>query len=164
MLHPRVFIFAALLGHVACMIRPAVIGYSQLGVCKNAQTGAGLVSAPPSHAVVIFRVTQIDNRQTDVDWLFDSTRLQVNPPSSPQQNLGGTGPVAIPRKAVVPVNALVGILVESGNEDGRDAANVNYFLLYAPTPSGPGTLGAKSNSSQVVYPFDPDCNVIASRP
>jgi hypothetical protein len=138
----------------------AVIHYRQLGACINAQTGNGPVAAPPSHAVVIFRVSTIDNTKTGVDWSFNSSALTVNSVEI-QQNLGGTGPVPIPNHQNVAVNALVGILVATDNANGSDASTTNYFLLYPNVPPAPGTLAAKENSKQVSYPFAQDCSVIA---
>ena len=139
----------------------AVIHYRQLGACTHAQTGNGAITAPPSHAIVVFKVSHIDNTRTAKSWSFDSTALQVNPPSQMQQNLGGTGPVAIAAGQDVPVDAWVGILVETANADGSDAASSNDFLLYPLVPPAPGTLAAKDNSSQLTYPFAADCSGIA---
>jgi len=138
----------------------AVINYSQLGACKIAQTGSGTVAAPPNRAVVIFKVTTIDNSKINTAWSFDSSTLQINPPSSPQSNLGGQGPVPIPANTNANVNRYVGIMVETGNADGTDAAMVNYFLLYPLVPPAPGTVGAKANSSQTQYPFNVNCSAI----
>ncbi len=137
----------------------AVIHYKQLGACTRAQTGDGVVNVPPSRAIIIFRVSHIDNTKTGKNWSFDSTTLQVDDPS--EQNLGGPGPVAITAGQDVTVNMQVGILVTTGKADGSDAASVNYFLLYPLVPPAPGTVAAKENSSQVQYPFATDCNVIA---
>lgn len=145
----------------ACSSPLAVINYKQLGACTRATTGSGTIVVPPSHAVVIFRVTSIDNSKTTQNWAFDSTTLQIDPPSAMQQNLGGTGPVPIPAGMLVTLNSLVGIMVETSNPDGSDASTVNYFLLYPLVPPAPGTLGAKENSSQTSYPFAVDCNTIA---
>lgn len=148
---------------IACTSRPvplAVINYSQLGACTRAQTGNGVINVPPNHAVVIFRVTSVDNTSPAVSWSFDSTRLAVNGADN-QQNLGGTGPVAIPAHQNVNVNKQVGVMVETANADGSDASKVNYFLLYPPGTSAPGTIAAKANSTQVSYPFTQDCSAIA---
>jgi hypothetical protein len=154
-----------IVGFVACdKPKPlALMHYRQLGACRVAQTGNGVITVPPSHAVVVFRVTAIDNSKTSINWSFDSTKLQVNPPSQMQQNLGGTGPVAIAANTNVPLNTMIGILVETGNADGSDASQVNYFLLYPNEPPAPGTLGVKDNSSQVSYPFANDCGTIANQ-
>jgi hypothetical protein len=153
------------LSFAACKPGPnplALIHYSQLGACTRAQTGNGVINVPPQHAVVIFRVTSIDNSSPGVSWSFDSTRLTVNGADN-QQNLGGPGPVNIPAHQSVNVNTRVGIMVETANADGSDAASVNYFLLYPPGTSAPGTVGVKANSSQVQYPFAQDCNAIAGQ-
>jgi hypothetical protein len=140
----------------------ALIHYVQLGACRTAQTGNGPVTPPPSHAVVIFKVSTIDNTKTAVNWSFDSTALTINSSVS-LQNLGGTGPVAIGAGKNVNVNALVGIIVETSNPDGSDAATTNYFLLYPRVAPAPGTIAVKDNSKQVNYPFAQDCNSIAGR-
>ncbi len=139
----------------------ALIHYKQLGACIHAQTGSGSISAPPSHAVVIFRVSSIDNTKPSVDWMFDSTRFTINPPSATQQNLGGTGPVPITHNQNVPLNTLVGIMVETSKPDGTDASGTNYLLLYPPAPPAPGNISVKDNQNQLSYPFIPDCNAIA---
>ena len=140
----------------------ALLHYRQLGACRVAQTGNGTITVPPSHAVVIFRVSAIDNTKTGVSWSFDSTKLQLTG-SGNEQNLGGTGPVPIAAGQNVTLNSLVGIMVETGNADGRDASQVNYFLSYPNVPPAPGTLGVKDNSSQVEYPFADDCGQIANQ-
>jgi hypothetical protein len=139
----------------------ALIHYRQLGACITAQTGTGVISVPPSHAVVIFKITSVDNTSPATAWSFNSSNLQINPPSSTQQNLGGPGPVAIGAHQNVSLNTFVGIMVETGNADGTDASTVNYFLVYPLVPPAPGTLGVKDNSSQVQYPFAHDCSTIA---
>jgi hypothetical protein len=139
----------------------ALIHYKQLGACTQAQTGNGLVVAPPSHAVAIFRVSSIDNTKTTKNWSFDSTALVVNPSSQMQQNLGGPGPVAIGAGQNVSVNVPVGILLETSNADGSDAATTNYFLVYPLAQPAPGALSVKDNPSQTQYPFAKDCNAIA---
>jgi hypothetical protein len=141
----------------------ALLHYTQLGGCTRAQTGNGVINVPGSHAVVIFRVSSIDNRSTGKSWSFDSTALQVNPPSQFQQNLGGTGAISIATNANVAVNTPVGIMVETANADGSDASTVNYFLLYPRPSGGPGVLPVKDNPTQVSYPFAQDCNAIAGR-
>jgi hypothetical protein len=140
----------------------ALIHYTQLGACTNAQTGTGAVIVPPSHAVVIFRISTVDNTPTAKNWSFDASTLAVNP-AQPQQNLGGTGPVSIAAHTSVAVNAPVGILVETSNADGSDASSTNYFLVYPLIPPAPGTLAVKDNPNQVSYPFKQDCNAIAGR-
>lgn len=149
---------------VGCTTQPnqlALIHYKQLGACINAQTGSGSISAPPSHAVVVFRVSSIDNTKPSVDWIFDSTSFTINPPSAPQQNLGGTGPIPIAHNQNVPLNTLVGILVETSESDGTDASGTNYFLVYPTVPPAPGNVSVKDNHSQLSYPFTPDCNAIS---
>jgi hypothetical protein len=146
---------------VGCGKAIAQIHYRQLGACKTAQTGNGTVTVPASHAVVIFKVSTIDNTKPAVTWSFNSTDLQINPPSSTQQNLGGTGPVSIPAHQNVTVDTFVGIMVETSQPDGKDASSVNYFLVYPNVPPAPGTLSVKGNSSQTSYPFAQDCSVIA---
>jgi hypothetical protein len=140
----------------------AVINYSQLGACKVAQTGTGTVTAPPHRAVVIFKITNIDNTKINSSWSFDPSTLQINPPSSPQSNLGGQGPVSIAANTNVNVNRFVGIMIETSNADGTDAATVNYFLLYPLVPPAPGTIGAKANSNQVQYPFNVNCSALTA--
>jgi hypothetical protein len=157
--------FCVALMSTACKSGPtplAVIHYSQLGACTRAQTGNGVINVPPNHAVVIFRVTSIDNSSPAVTWSFDSTRLTVNGADN-QQNLGGPGPVNIPAHQNVNVNQHVGIMVETTNPDGSDASSVNYFLLYPSGTSAPGTVGAKANSSQTQYPFTQECSAIAGK-
>ncbi len=163
---PRAILASCCLIFSSCPDKPdpiALIHFTQIGACILAQTGTGPISAPPSHAVVIFRVSTIDNTKVSKSWTFDSTTLQVNPPSATGQNLGGTGPVPIGANQNVAVNSLVGILVETSNSDGSDAAATNYFLLYPLVPPAPGTLAVKDNSSQTNYPFARDCNTIAGR-
>lgn len=152
-------------GLVGCPPTPislALIHFSQLGACVHAQTGNGDITVPASHAVVIFRVSTIDNTQIGTNWSFDSTTLQVNPPSQTQQNLGGAGPVLVAANTNVPVNALVGIIVETNSADGSDASGTNYFLLYPLVAPAPGTLAVKDNPHQTSYPFARDCSSIAS--
>ena len=145
---------------LGCAVNPAIIHYQQVGACIRAQTGTGPITAPPAHAVVVFRVTSIDNTKINTSWAFDSTALKTNSDNA-QQNLGGTGLVTIPANQVVAVNALVGILSETSNADGSDAAETNYFLVYPSAPPAPGTVAAKGNSGQTKYPFAQDCNAIA---
>lgn len=137
----------------------AVIHYRQLGACIRAQTGNGVLTAPPSHAIVLFRIIHIDNTKTGKTWPFDSTRVEIL--GDMLQNLGGTGPVTIPAGQDVPLDLPVGILVATSNPDGTDASATNYQLLYPAAPPGPGTLGAKANVNQTQYPFNPDCAAIA---
>lgn len=138
----------------------ALIHYTQLGACTTAQTGNGTVTAPSSHAIVIFQVSTIDNTQTSKNWSFDSSTLVINPPSQAQTNLGGPGPVSIGANATVAVNVPVGIIVGTSNADGSDASTTNYFLLYPQVPPAPGTVSVKDNSNRVSYPFAQDCNSI----
>jgi hypothetical protein len=161
----HVLVLVMLTGSLGCKPGPtplALIHYSQLGACTRAQTGNGVINVPPNHAVVIFRVTQIDNTSPSVSWSFDSTRLTVNGADN-QQNLGGTGSVPIAAHQKVNLNTHVGIMVETTNADGTDASTVNYFLLYPPGTSAPGTVAVKANSSQVSYPFTQDCSAIAGK-
>ena len=141
----------------------ALIHYAQLGACTRAQTGQGAINVPPSHAVVIFRVASVDNSKVPINWSFDSTALVVNPPSQNQQNLGGTGAVAIGANKTVPLSTLVGIVVETNNADGTDASATNYFLIYPRVSPAPGALAVKDNPTQLSYPFTADCNAIAGR-
>lgn len=152
---------AACLALAACQtpVAPfAEVHYRQIGACIHAQTGAGPVSAPPSHAIVLFRVSHVDNSKTGKGWSFDANRLTL---SDMLQNLGSTGPVAIPAGKDVAVNQPVGILVATSNADGSDAASTNYLLMYPAAPPAPGVFSAKDNVSQVQYPFAADCNVLA---
>ena len=162
--HALGFILVFAFALVGCTTTPnpiALIHYIQSGACIKAQTGNGPVTVPPSHAVVIFRVSAVDNTQTSKNWSFDSSTLALNPPSQWQQNLGGTGPVPIVGKQTVTINTLVGIIVDTSNADGSDAAATNYFLVYPLVPPAPGTLSVKDNSNQTSYPFAQDCNSIA---
>jgi hypothetical protein len=138
----------------------AQIHYSQLGACTHAQRPDGLhIDAPPSHAIVLFRINQIDNSKPAVGWSFDPGKLQVNPPSDPQTNLGGTGPVAIAAHGIVPVNRPVGIMIETASADGKDAAGIREMLLYPNEPPAPGTISVNDTPTPP-YPFNPDCNAL----
>lgn len=154
-------ILAFALGSPTACNPVAVLHYSQLGACTKAVTPTGEQDAPPNYAFVIFRVTSIDNSKVNSSWSLDPNLFVVEPPSLPQSNLGGMGPVTVPANAVVPVNVLVGIQVHTSNVDGSDAAATNYFILYQSPAAGssgnPGTLGAKDNSNQVTYPFVQQC-------
>jgi hypothetical protein len=136
----------------------AQIHYSQLGACTHAQRPDGVnIDAPPSHAIVLFMINQIDNSKPDTGWNFDPGKLQVNPPSDSQVNLGSTGAVAVAAHGIVSVNRPVGIMIETANADGTDAAGIREMLLYPNEPPAPGTI-AVSDTPTPPYPFNPDCN------
>jgi hypothetical protein len=138
----------------------ATIHYTQIGACTQADFPNGHVTAQPLQAIVIFKVSSVDNSAVNQTWSFDSANFKVNPPSSTQSNLGSTGPVTIPAHQSVPLNSSVGIVVATVKPDGSDAGQTNYILLYQPpsTSPAPGTIGEKGNSSQTSYPFVQNCN------
>lgn len=149
----------------SCTIPPggvkfAQIHYSQLGACTQAQLPDGsAINAPASHAIVLFKINNVDNLTPDVSWSFDPRLLQVNSPSDPQSNLGGNSPpVSIPAHSNVNVNRVVGIMLETLNADGSDASTYKYMLLYPNVPPAPGTLAVNDTLNKPNFPFNPDCN------
>lgn len=71
----------------------ATIHYTQIGACTQADFPNGHVTAQPLQAIVIFKVSSVDNSAVNQTWSFNSANFKVNPPSSTQSNLGSTGPV-----------------------------------------------------------------------
>ena len=148
----------------SCTIPPggfkfAQIHYSQLGACTHAQLADGsVVDAPASHAIVLFRVNNVDNSAPPLSWTFDLKKLQVNSPSDPQTNLGSDSPpIAIGANSNVTVNRPIGIMVETSRADGTDAAGVKFTLLYPNVPPAPGTLGVNDTLSSPGFPFKANC-------
>jgi len=149
----------------SCTIPPgglklAQIHYSQLGACTHTQLPDGsTITAPASHAIVLFRINNVDNLSPGVSWNFDPRLLQVNSPSDPQSNLGGNSPpVPIPAHTNVSVNRPVGIMLETVNADGSDASTYKYALLYPNVPPAPGTIAVNDTLHSPGFPFNPDCN------
>jgi hypothetical protein len=145
----------------------AIIHYTEVGACTQANFNGNQVNAGQNQAIVIFNVSSIDNSQVNTTWAFDVSNFAVNPPSSQQSNLGGTGPVSIAAQQNVSLSGLqgfVGIIVSTANANGSDAATTNYFLLYTqPQGSqGPGTIGEKANSG-TSFPFTQSCNSLAGQ-
>ncbi len=140
----------------------AIIHYTQVGACTQADFPNGHVTVQPSQAIVIFNVSFVDNTAVNQTWSLDSANLRVTPSSSQQSNLGSTGPVTIPAQQPVPLNSYVGIVVATVKPDGSDAGQTNRFLHYDPPSNSPapGTIGVKGYSTQTLYPFVQDCNSI----
>jgi hypothetical protein len=143
----------------------AIIHYTQVGACTQADFPNGRITAQPSQAIIIFNVNFIDNTAVNQTWSFNSANFRMAPPSSQQSNLGGTESVTIPAHQPVPLNSYVGIVVATVKPDGSDAGQMNRFLHYdAPGNSpAPGTVGVKGYSTQTVFPFVQDCNSILWR-
>lgn len=126
-----------------------------------AQLPTGTITAPPGHAIVLFRINQIDNKSPPVAWQFNPGTLQVNPPSNPQSNLGSSGPpINVPANGTVTVNRPVGIMVETSNADGSDAAGYTYQLLYPLVPPAPGTISVNDTQNVPQFPWNPNCNAL----
>ena len=71
----------------------AIIHYTQVGACTQADFPNGHIAVQPSQAIIIFNVNFVDNTAVNQTWSLDSVNLRVTPPSSQQSNLGSTGPV-----------------------------------------------------------------------
>jgi hypothetical protein len=143
----------------------AVIHYTQVGACTQADFPNGRVTAQPSQAIVIFNVSFVDNTAVDQTWSFNPANLSVTPLSSQQSNLGSLGPVTIPAHQPVPLNSYVGILVATVKPDGSDAGQMNRFLHYEPPSNSPAPriTGVKGYSTQTLYPFVQDCDSVLWR-
>ncbi len=143
----------------------AIIHYTQVGACTQADFPNGHITAQPSEAIVIFNVSLVDNTAVNQTWSFDSANFKVNPPSLQQSNLGSTGAVTIPAHQPVPLNSYVGIVVPTVKPDGSDAGQTNRFLRYWPLSNSPapGTMGVKGYSTQTSYPFVQDCDSVLWR-
>ena len=140
----------------------AIIHFTQLGACRQANFNGRQVNAGQNQAIVIFNVSQVDNTQVNTTWTYDAGNFAVDPPSSPQSNLGSTGPVTIPANQNVPLTGLQGlvaIVASTANADGSDAATTKYILLYEKPQgsSGPGTL-SENESTGTSFPFVQNCN------
>jgi hypothetical protein len=143
-------------------IKIAVIHYDQIGACNTATLPDGTVTAPPGHAIVLFRIKTIDNTAPPVTWQFNPGTLQVNSPSDEQSNLGSMGgPVTVPANGIVNVNRPVGIMVGGTiNPDGSDAATYNYTLLYPQVAPAPGTISVNDTRDIHNFPWNPNCNAL----
>jgi hypothetical protein len=143
----------------------AVIRYTQVGACTQANSSNGPITAQPSQAIIIFNVNFVDNTAVDQTWSFDTANLRVTPSSSQQSNLGSTGSVTIPANQPVPLNSYVGIIVGTAKPDGSDAGRMNRFLSYEPPSNSPtpGTTGAKEYSTISSYPFVQNCDSVLWR-
>jgi hypothetical protein len=143
----------------------AIIHYTQIGACTQADLSSGHVTVQPSQAIVIFNVSFVDNTAVNQTWSFDSANFKVNPPSSQQSNLGSSAPVTIPAHQPVPLNSYVGIVVPTVKPDGSDAGQTNHFLRYEPPSNSPtpGTIGVKGYSTQTSYPFVQNCDSVLWR-
>lgn len=120
-----------------------------------------MVTAPPKHAIVVFRINYIDNTSPPVAWQFNPGTLQVNPPSDEQANLGSNGPpVSVPANATVQVNRPVGIMVGTSNVDGSDAATYKYQLLYPLVAPAPGTISVNDTQNAPGFPWNANCNAL----
>ena len=142
----------------------AIIHYNELGACTQASFNGQQVNAGQKQAIVVFNVSSIDNSQVNTAWTYNPASFMVNPPSSAQTNLGGSGTVPIPAKQNVPLSGLQGfvaIIVSTNNPDGSDAGNTNYTLLYQ-QGSGPGTIAEKANPG-TSFPFVQSCNSLAGQ-
>ena len=143
----------------------AIIHYTELGACTQANFNGQQVNAGQKHAIVVFNVSSIDNSQVNTAWMFNSANFTVNPPSLTQSNLGSAGAISIPANQTVTLAGLqgfVGIIVATTNANGSDAANTNYFLLYTQGSQGPGTTGEKANSG-TSFQFVQNCNSLAGQ-
>jgi hypothetical protein len=145
----------------------AIIHYTELGACTQANFNGNQVNAGQNQAIVIFNVSSIDNSQVNTTWTFDASNFAVNPPSSQQSNLGSAGPVSIAAQQNVSLSGLqgfVGILVSTVNANGSDAGTTNYSLLYTQPhgSQGPGTIGEKANSG-ASFQFVQSCNSLAGQ-
>ena len=141
----------------------AIIHYTELGACRQANFNGNQIDAGQKQAIVVFNVSLIDNTKVNTTWTYSPANFTVSPPSSPQSNLGGVTST-IPATQKVPLSGLpafVGIMVSTNNADGSDAANTNYTLLYS-QGSGPGTIGEKGNSG-TSFPFVQNCNSLAGQ-
>jgi hypothetical protein len=143
----------------------AIIHYTQVGACTQADFQNGHISAQPSQAIIIFNINYVDNTAVDQAWSFDAANFRVTPSSSAQSNVGGVGSVTIPAHQPVPLNSYVGIVVGTVKPDGSDAGKMNRFLSYEPAGNSPapGTVGVKGYSTQITYPFVQNCNSVLWR-
>jgi hypothetical protein len=159
-LTPFAFFFTGLvLGGCAPI---AQIHYDQLGACTRATRGDGLVvDAPPSHAIMLFRVKRIDNSKPSTSWRFDPARMQVKSPSPGHSNLGSSGPLVVPAHGVLSVSLPMAIMVKTANADGSDAGAIKSALVYPNEPEAPGTASVNDSLSTPSLPFKPDCNELS---
>lgn len=146
------------------------IRYEQLGACNGYRDGNNVVSAGPSAAYVLFRISEIDNRNGKTGFQYDPAKVFVNG-SQPRahvdtslmlaQKIGklGTSPATVSAGQHLAHNGYaVAVVATAASPDPQLEANAtNYFLAYEPGSNGPGVLLDKKNSGQTQYSGAQDC-------
>ena len=56
----------------------AIIHYTQVGACTQADFPNGHIAVQPSQAIIIFNVNFVDNTAVNQTWLLDTVNLQGN--------------------------------------------------------------------------------------
>jgi hypothetical protein len=155
----------------------ATVTYDQVGACNGYQQtsgpgGAGpinTVSAGKGAAYVVFRVVEIDNSKSSMDFNFVPDRLFVNG-TSPRafmtssstfsQDLGvfTAVPTTVPKGKKIGINGLVVALVSG--EEAPQANNTVYMLSYDTQAGDPGVFLVKRNLNQTSWPKTNDCRAI----
>jgi hypothetical protein len=144
----------------------AIFHYTQLGACKQANINGLQANAGQFQAIAIFHVSSIDNTQVNTTWTYNAANLGVNPPRATVSNLGSNGTTTIPAKANVRLTgfaSFVGIVVNTGNQDGSDAATSEYSLFYNRPQgfSGPdGFISENATSFTKPLPFAQNCALV----
>jgi len=124
----------------------ALIHYHQLGICKTIPSLN--YTAPAFSAIVVLGIGQVDNSEVGSSWSLNPEAFLTNPPTACQYNVAALQSphlISIPANGAPVLNTGIGIVVQTTNQDGSDAVNVDYHPVYGNDQPPSATCQASLN-------------------
>jgi hypothetical protein len=160
-------------GAMGCTAHDIVtINYEQIGACNGFNDGQTATTAGANAAYVVFRVSSVDNKDTNArDFDFDPNQLFVNS-QAPRAytrttlRLAQLNPFYATARHVAAqtsesINGAVIAVVSTTAADGASEANNHaYTLLYEGVANGQGMIMQKKDPGRSAWPQISDCQEI----